>query len=299
MAITFKQLRAFVAVAHETTLTAASERLFLTKPAVSLALAELERQCGQRLFDRHNNRLYLNEQGRRMLPLADELLQRGDDLEQLFTHQQALTGQLRIGASYTIGHQVLPYLLRDFRRDSGHRQQQVTIANSTAICTALERFELDIGMIEGRTEHDALMITPWCVDRMLIAAAHDHPLAGLGRIPLDALDHQEWVLREQGSGTREQFMRFVAPRLEHWHVTLEFNSAEAIINATAAGLGLTCVSELEAHHALRDGRLVEIDVPLVMRRRFSLVTHKEKYQSPLMQRFLAFCLDQPIGDQRG
>lgn len=290
MAITFRQLQVFIAVARERTLTAAAATLFLTKPAVSIALSELEKQCGRTLFDRHRNRLHLNDQGRRLLPMADELLARSDAIERLFGND-ALGGHLHIGASYTIGHQLLPILLRDFRFESGHRDQRVTIANSAAICRALESFELDIGMIEGRVADERFHVLPWRHDRMLVAASPDHPLARQERVEIvDLIDH-DWLLREPGSGTREQFMRFIAPRLPQWRLGLEINSAEAIINAAAVGLGLTCVSMLEARHAMRDGRLVEIELDIEMTREFSLVLHRDKYRSPLIERFVAFCQD--------
>ena len=125
---------------------------------------------------------------------------------------------------------------------------------------------------------------------MLVAASRDHPLAAApGPVAVERLAEYGWLLREPGSGTREQFMRFIAPRLPQWELSLEINSAEAIINAAAAGLGLTCLSALEARHALRDGRLVEIDLDLDMTREFSLVLHRDKYRSPLIERFVEFC----------
>lgn len=297
--VTFRQLEVFVAVARERTLTMAAQRLSLSKPAVSIALGELEKQCGRALFDRHRNRLYLNDHGRRLLPLADELLARGDVISQLFD-DAALGGHLHIGASYTIGHQLLPWLLRAFREQTGHRQQQVTIANSAAICHSLESFDLDLGMIEGRIADERFDVIPWRHDRMLVAASADHPLAGRQSVEIGELDKYEWLLREPGSGTREQFMRFIAPHLPQWRLGLEINSAEAIINAAAMGLGLTCLSELEARHALRDGRLVEIDLGRDMIREFSLVLHRNKYRSPLIERFLECCRlygdDRPVGE---
>ncbi|WP_233350240.1 LysR substrate-binding domain-containing protein [Kushneria phosphatilytica] len=288
MAITLRQLRVFVTIVHEGSLTAAAQSLHLTKPAVSAALAELEKRYGHRVFDRHHNRLFINDLGRQLLPLADELLGRAATVEQLFDRNTQLSGQLRIGASYTIGHQLLPALLQGFRRLTGHTDQQVTIVNSATIGEALNAFELDIGMVEGRIDHAPLMARPWRHDRMLVAAAPDHPLVGRVATVTD-LEHQQWVLREPGSGTREQFMHFLAARLEHWQTALELNATEAIINATAAGMGLTCVSELEARHALADGRLRELGIDLAMPRQFHLITHRDKYISPLLARFLEFC----------
>ncbi|WP_158773472.1 LysR family transcriptional regulator [Cobetia sp. L2A1] len=289
MSVTFRQLRVFVTVARQRTLTAAAEQLFLTTPAVSMALGELERQYGQTLFDRHRNRLYLNDYGRQLLPLADELLTRSHDIDHFFDTSQ-ISGTLHIGASYTIGHQVLPRLLSEFRRAFGHEQQKITIANSTTICRSLESFDLDVGLIEGRIVDERFTIVPWCHDRMLIAVAANHPLADRSNVEIEELSSYSWLLREQGSGTREQFMRFVAPHLPQWKLGLEINSAEAIINAAAVGLGITCVSELEAYRALKDGRLREISIGIEMHREFSMVLHNNKYCSPLMQAFFDFCL---------
>ncbi|ANF56813.1 LysR substrate-binding domain-containing protein [Halotalea alkalilenta] len=300
MKIAPRQLSIFVAIASEGSITAAAERLYLTKPAVSMALSELERQLGHVLFDRHKNRLYINDLGKRLLPMADELLARHREVEALFSSDgDVLRGQLRIGASHTIGNQLLPWLLRDFRDATGHRDQRVSLANSRDVCAALERFELDIGLIEGEAQSGELEVIDWCRDRLLVVAGHDHPLASWeqeGPLPVSALEGQAWVLREQGSGTREQFMRALSTRLERWEASLELNSAEAIINATAAGLGLTCVSEREASHALRDGRLVELEIMLedgsrlVIERLFHLLVHRDKYRSALVKRFIEFCL---------
>ncbi|WP_025733621.1 LysR substrate-binding domain-containing protein [Carnimonas nigrificans] len=303
MKIAPRQLSIFVAIASEGGITAAAERLHLTTPAVSMALSELERQLGHALFDRYKNRLYINAFGRRLLPMADELLARHDEIEGLFTSEgDSLRGELKIGASHTIGNQLLPWMLRDFRRATGHSEQSVLLANSRDVCEALKRFELDIGLIESAAESAELESVEWCSDRLIVVAGCDHPLAALlaatepqRRLPLAALEEQQWVLREEGSGTREQFIRALTPRLRHWSAALELNSAEAIINATAAGLGLTCVSEREARHALADGRVVALPIvqedgePFVIERNFRIVVHKAKYRSTLIERFIDFC----------
>ncbi|MEF1292050.1 LysR family transcriptional regulator, partial [Vibrio sp. M260118] len=114
--ISLKQLRVFISITQHDTLTSAAEALFLSKAAVSMALSEMEKQIGHSLFDRVNNRLILNQEGQKLLPLADELIERAQDIAQLFDNDQTLSGELRVGASDTIGNQVAPYLLSDFRR---------------------------------------------------------------------------------------------------------------------------------------------------------------------------------------
>lgn len=290
MSITLRQLQVFVRIVQEGSITAAAERLHLTKPAVSTALAELEKRCGHPLFDRQNNRLYLNDLGHRLLPMADELLQRSDDIETLFTADLAnSTAALRLGASFTIGHQLIPWLLRDYRQEVGQQRQTVHIGNTRQISEQLAAFELDLGLIEGEPELDCIATEVWTSDRMLIAASPDHPLAGQEKCPPQTLSGRSWVLREAGSGSRNLFMYRLAPHIDRWQTALELNATEAIINATAAGLGLSCISELEARHALKDGRLVEIAVDLDLRRQFHLAWHRQKYRSPALKGFIDYC----------
>ncbi|PSW12584.1 LysR family transcriptional regulator [Photobacterium sanctipauli] len=289
MNIALRQLKVFVTVAQELTITAAAEKLFLSKPAVSMALSELEKQLDHKLFDRNNNRLLINEQGKRLLPLADELLARSQAIEQLFDQEGPVTGKLKIGSSDTVGNQVTPFLLRDFRLDSGHNDQSLYISNTAQICHMLGEFELDIGLVEGKVQQEDLVVQPWLGDEMVVACHPEHPLAKMKQLRLSDLEQSQWILREPGSGTREFFLSRISPRLELWHQAFELNNTEAIINCVAAGLGITCLSRRAAEHALNDGRLVLLELPLNMQRQYWLLYHKEKYQSPLLKLFIAFC----------
>ncbi|EGA67272.1 LysR family transcriptional regulator [Vibrio brasiliensis] len=287
--ISLKQLKVFIAITQHDTLTAASEALFLSKAAVSMALSELEKQIGHSLFDRVNNRLILNQEGQKLLPLADEIIERAQGIEQLFDNNQALSGQLRIGASDTIGNQIAPYLLSDFRRETSHLSQSLFISNSALICEKLVDYELDLALIEGKTLHPQLISTQFSDDEMCVVCAPNHPLARQSNVTVGELENSDWILREPGSGSREFFLRVIAPRIEQWQESFQLNTTEALINSVSAGLGLGCLSKLAAEPALHDGRVVELKLPLDMKRRFWLLVHKEKYQSPLLKAFIEYC----------
>lgn len=287
--ISLKQLKVFIAITQHDTLTAASEALFLSKAAVSMALSELEKQIGHSLFDRVNNRLILNQEGQKLLPLADEIIERAQGIEQLFDNNQALSGQLRIGASDTIGNQIAPYLLSDFRRETSHLSQSLFISNSALICEKLVDYELDLALIEGKTLHPQLISTQFSDDEMCVVCAPDHTLARQSNVTVGELENSDWILREPGSGSREFFLRVIAPRIEQWQESFQLNTTEALINSVSAGLGLGCLSKLAAEPALHDGRVVELKLPLDMKRRFWLLVHKEKYQSPLLKAFIEYC----------
>ena len=114
-----RQLEVFVQVALHGSVRAAAERLYLTQPAASMALAEMERQLDAPVFARERGRLRLNARGRELLPLAQELLERHAEFSRRGSEgSAALAGELRIGASNTVGNYRVGELLGAFVR--GH-----------------------------------------------------------------------------------------------------------------------------------------------------------------------------------
>lgn len=195
--ISLKQLQVFSSIARHGNLGLAAAELFLSKGALSQALAELERQLGQPLFDRVHPRLQLNDQGRQLQPLAEEILSRITDIEHLFDEQGAPSGTLRLGASQTIGNYLLPKLLAL----QPELQAKVRISNTHNLCGMLLRFELDMALIEGENFHPNLVTQDWLRDEMLIVAHPDHPLVshtltGQQPLTLAQLAYLDWVLRE-------------------------------------------------------------------------------------------------------
>jgi DNA-binding transcriptional LysR family regulator len=288
MNITLKQLQVFICITQEKTITAAALKLFLSKPAVSMALAELEKQLGHKLFERKNNRLLINELGKQLLPLADEQIMRSKEIERLFNQPNELNGKLRIGASNTVGNHVLPRLLSDFRKHSKHLQQSLLIDNSTSISHKIKDYELDLGLVEANVIDPEIQSTRWLKDEMVIVCHSHHWLSKKQNVTLRDLENQAWIVREAGSGTRNYFLKQIGENLNHYHISFTLNTTEAIINCTAEGLGIACISKLAARHALKDKRLVAIDLDLEMHRDYWIIWHKEKYQSPLLKQFIEF-----------
>ncbi|MPY22982.1 LysR family transcriptional regulator [Shewanella psychropiezotolerans] len=288
MNITLKQLKVFATVARNTNLSLAAEKLYLSKPAVSISLKELEKQLNRELFDRLPNSLRLNSNGEKLLPLADELLARAKLLDSLFDNAE-LTGEIKIGCSKAIGNHVLPELLAGFRQLTGHTNQRVEILNSEDVCRKLANFELDIGLIEADIPREGQVHLPWWQDRMCLIAATNHPLSQQASQSYGDLGGQDWILRELGSGSRDVFTQCLAPHLSQWNMTLELNDSEAIINAVSTGLGLACVSELTAKWALDDKRVKELPLDVVIAHPLFITYQEHKYKTPLFEAFFKYC----------
>ena len=288
MNITLKQLQVFICITQEKTITAAAEKLFLSKPAVSMSLSELEKQLGNPLFERKNNRLFINDRGKQLLPLADEQIERSKLISTLFTDSHQLNGRLAIGASNTLGNHLLPFLLADFRKQFNQHNQSLLIENSQAICDQIKDYELDIGLVEANLFDSKLSAVKWLQDEMVIVCHTDHPLTEKKYLNIEDLEDQQWILREHGSGTRAFFLNQIGRKLSNYDISLELKSTEAIINSTSAGLGLSCISKVAARHALADKRLKQLTLNIDMHRDYWLIWHKDRYQSPLLKTFIDF-----------
>jgi DNA-binding transcriptional LysR family regulator len=298
MRFTLRQMQAFVAVAGCENVSRAAEGLSLSQSATSAALAELESQFDQQLFDRHGKRLRLNEQGRLLLPHAVELLDRAEEIDALLRGERGL-GSLRVGATLTIGNYLLPLIVTDFLRQHPESRVKLQVHNTATIASMLLRHEIDLGLVEGQVVDAELETSHWVDDELVVFCAPMHPLAGRARVRFEEIAHQPWILRERGSGTRETLDQ----ALRHWPgglvPRLELEHTEAVKRAVESGLGLGCLSRLALRDAFRRGSLVALETPeLDLRRHFSFVWHRGKYHSAAIRRFLDDCRALTAGAKR-
>ena len=290
MHITLRQLEIFRAVALNRNVTAAAERLHISQPAASMALGELEKQLGF-LFDRQQgHRMVLNERGRVLLPMANEVLTRSAEIEQHFTGKtDYLEGMLTVNASSTIGNNLMPSLIGHFNRDFPGIQISLSIDNTGIIADRLLSFEIDIGFVEGICLHPDIETIEWRKDELLIIAGANHPLAGRESLQLRDLENEPWILREEGSGTRSLFDELIASRLGSPRIGMSLNRSEAVKQAVRAGLGVACLSRLAADIDLRRGDLVVLPVSdLVLERYFYIAIHRKKFRGRMLQRFIDY-----------
>ena len=295
MRLTLRQLEIFVAVARAGSTIAAAERIALSQSATSAALNELESLLGTQLFNRVGGRLILNEHGRSMLARARLALDAAQGIERDFGGEDgAPAPQLAIAASTTTGNYVLPKLIAAYRRREDARFA-LEIGNTQRVARAVVTFEADLGFIEGPTTEQELELVPWMKDELVVVCSPRHPLARARRkLSFADLGEATWLLREPGSGTREVVEAALLPRLHRLQTAVDLGSAEAIKQAAAEGLGITCLSRFTVADQVKLGRLVVLRTALPkLQRTFYLVRHERRFVTPTLQRFLDFCLAYP------
>ncbi|MGB6241860.1 MAG: LysR family transcriptional regulator [Castellaniella sp.] len=285
--LSIRQLEIFDAVAATGSVRRAAEQLHLTQPAVSMALAELERQLGSTLFDRERGRLHLNAQGAEQLPLAREILERLQDMQRRHPDTQGkLTGALRVGASNTVGNYLVGELLGPIVAQHPMVALHLTVDNTRAIADMLLDHTIDIACVEGPVHHARLETLPWRSDALVVCAAPSHPLAQRTRLKAQDFAGAPWILRERGSATRalsEQALTALPPG----RILLELGQIEAIKQAVIAGLGIACLPYAATLDAVATGRLRVLRTPFLnLDRRLSIVLHRSRYRGTLIEAFL-------------
>ncbi len=294
MPVTLRQLEIFSSVVKYGSFSEAAKELKLSQPAVSMSVSQFETILGERVFDRVDRSLLLNDRGRAILPLAVELCSRANEIEIGSGSRPAeYVGSIKVGASSTIGNYLLPVILGGFVKHYSKVNVCLNSGNTEQALEDLSSFKIDIAFIEGISVSPVLQALPWREDRLVIVAPPNHPLVKHPPENLhDLLDNPDWILRERGSGTRTIFENALSDHLHRLKVYLELGHTEAIKSAVAGGLGISCLSIIAVKSMLEHGDLVEVDVPFLdLKRRLYIVIHRDKYRSRLMNTFLRFCED--------
>ncbi|WP_428036738.1 LysR family transcriptional regulator [Amphritea sp.] len=286
MNLSLRQLRIFEATARLGRLTAAADEQALSQSAASQALKELESALGYRLFSRNSRELVITDIGRDILPRVRDILINVDSLKTPYS--SGVSGPFRVAASVTIASYLFPWLMAEFVERFPQVEPDLQIANTRGVIERLEKGQAHIGLIEGPASHAQLQIIPWKGDQLQVFCNPAHPLAQSGRVNVEQMAGQRWILREQGSGTREVFDRALQKVDGRVVTVMALNRQEAIKQSVKAGLGLGCLSQLAIAEELRRGELMVLQTPLELSRQLSVVVQPELCASQLVQAFIDF-----------
>lgn len=252
-------------------------------------MAELEEYYGVRLFDRIGRRLYLTEAGRRMWEYAVHICGLFDDLEKGLRGWDE-QGVLRVGASITIGSQFLPGYVDAFRAAHPGVDVRVWVGPSEQLEEKLLHNTLDVALMEGPVHGSALTAEEYMADTLAVVCAPGRPFTQGQTVPLDAFRVQRFLLREKGSGTREQFDSAAAAAGFTVAPVWESTSTLALVNAATRGLGVAVLPLRMAADALEKGQVAVFRVDgLDLSRKFRLVHHRDKFLTASAREFLALC----------
>ncbi len=287
--MTLDQLRIFLEVAERGHMTRAAEALGMSQSATSAAIATLEASYQTKLFDRVGRRIQLTETGRKFLPEARAVLDRTSMARSVLQELAGLpAGPVAIAASQTIATYWLPKRLAAFHAANPRVRLNVMIRNTHEVENAVVEGEVNIGLVEGPTQHPALIRKQIDRDHIVLVIASDRPplpVNALGQLDLRAIN---WVIREAGSGTRRGLEELAVREgllLDELNIFLVLPSNEAVREAVVAGAGATIISRQVVASAIAAGKLTEIPIELPTRE-YALVYHRDRHAT-LAQQALA------------
>jgi DNA-binding transcriptional LysR family regulator len=261
----------------------------MSQSAASTALKELEHRFGLRLFDRIGKRLQLNEQGIALRSKAAALMAGAFELENSLIGASDI-GELKVGATLTIGNYLAIGIMAAFMKEHPAAKVNLNVENTASIAAKVRNFELDIGLIEGELQEADLDVSYWREDELALFCAPNHPLASHRELQDEDLLSTDWIIREQGSGTRQAFDRAMTGILSNLKLRLELQHTEGIKRAVEAGLGIGCLSKITLEEAFKRGSLVPLACPhRNWTRKFYFILHRQKFLSHGVKSWIEHC----------
>ena len=288
--INLHELNVFVEAAIAQNFSVAARRLYLSQPAVSLHIGNLEKQLGIELFRRNGRSIQLSDAGRVMLPMAQDALRHVKHLEEtMWGLKGVLIGHLSIACSTTVGKYILPHIVAGYRRCYPQARVTINVTSRRSAIDWLIAGRAEIAVVSAKISHSELIYEPFASDRIVLLVSADHPWAdGRVVVPTDLLG-QPFISREESSGTSEVLAEGLAAHgidMGQLEVALTLANAEAIEMSVEAGIGVAFVSRLAAVRGLALGRVVEVPVEgLELRRQIYMAHHQRRAATPLQQAF--------------
>lgn len=281
--MTVRHLKIFIAVADTGKMSQAAEQLYISQPTVSQAIRELEEHYHVQLFERYAKKLYITEAGRHLLGLARVAVEQFDRLEEEMSGE-GMKERLKIGVTRTVGSFLLSRLLQDFRKSCPQTEIYAYVGNTRMLEERLLNAELDLGIVEGRVKSPELVSIPMIEDVLVLACARTHPFAEKEVLDVRDLEGLDFVMREEGSGTRALFEEYLDKNKISIHIRMEASEIDVIRNAILENGCLAVVSSRLLEKEIRSGEVKIFDSrEHAWNRSFSLVYHKNKRFTEGMQ----------------
>ncbi len=283
------QLRLFVAVIDAGSISAGAGAAGLTQPTVSAHIRSLEADVGATLLDRSGRTVRPTAAGeavlrraRKILALAAETL---DEVGRI--SHRPLTGTLHIGVTTTLTARLLPPMLQSFLQENPGVRVELPVTNTSGVVQRVLDGTVCVGFIADAVEQPGLITRRIGSEPQIVIVSGTHPLAGT-RVEPRLLRGSHILVREPGCSTRHHQEDLLA----RWQIpgaqTMEISSTSAIVDAVAAGLGLSCLPAAVAQDALAVGRVAEVHLdPPPPDRPLTLLQRRDRPLSYLEEQFLA------------
>ena len=285
--MTRKHINIFLKVCEcNNNITKTARLLFMTQPAVTMAIQEIEKYYGILLFDRLGKRLYLTEAGNEFRNYALRIARLFDDMEKRF-HNWDNAGILKIGASITIGSQFMPSYVETFSNLTPNIDIRVIIAPTNVLKEKIITNEIDLALVESNIQDTNMIAEEYMDDSMAVITPAKKPFYPGQIMSIDDFKKQRFLLREIGSGTRDSFEHIIKKYDFCIKPVWEGMSTTALVNAVKKGLGISVLPRRMITRDLENGDIYSIQIEnLDFHRKFYITYHKDKRINGILNNFI-------------
>ncbi len=285
--MTLRELEVFYNLSINTHVSAVAREMNLSQSAVSLSIKSLENKVGRPLFDRIGKRLILNENGRLFKDQTYGHFLALKDANSIF-RGDGVGGLLRIASSKTIGGFIIPKIIFDFLIKYPNVSFKKDITNSLNIIHMVANGDIDMGFVETEFDRDEIIKETFAKDRLIVVSS-DKSLSN-GEVFIDTLFDKKWIIREEGSGTKDIFLQGLKNIKKKLPIFMESNEFDEIktllLNSRDT---LSCLSEYVVKDEIKRGELFEVKLRnLNFKRNLYVIYHKNKHHSMLFKTFKDF-----------
>ncbi|MDU0114079.1 MAG: DNA-binding transcriptional LysR family regulator [Psychrosphaera sp.] len=291
---TIRQLQLVQALARYQSLSVVAEKLHISQPSVSIQLKNLSDLLGLPVYQMLGRQLTLTDAGKAVLNSANQIFQTLDNLKtDIDNLQGVVTGTLSISV-VTTAQYFLPLLLAAFAKHYPHVDVKLEIANRDKVHARLADKLDDFYLFGQMPQNVEVVETPFLDNELVVVAPERHELTLVPNISLARLSHYPFLLREEGSGTREATLELFNKHGFELHEKMTIASGEAIKQAVAAGLGLSILSKHSLDFGIMPGLKILKVEHFPIRSKWRLVQNASRQPTLLAKAFQQFMLDNGV-----
>lgn len=289
-----ERLKTFLAVVRCGSLTHAAKELYVSQPAVTLQIHKLESEYNETLFYRRERGVELTPAGKILYEYAKRINRLYDEAsEELGTLSGKMKGTLRVGATLTIGEYVLPSIMGKFKTQYPQVDILLEVENTQKIVELVASGLFDCGLVEGPFYNGMIRTEKLSSDELVIVCSPKHPLSEVDNISFEEILHEQFIMREPGSGTRKVFEDALTQAgydVTKLKTLMQLGSTQAIKALVSQNLGLSVLSQWTVKEELKKGTLSRIKVSDInLQRSFNFIFKRDSRLSLITRRFVLAC----------
>ena len=285
-----RKLEIFYRTAKCLNMSQVAKDMYISQPSISQCISEIESEVDAKLFDRIGKKLYLTHEGQIFYEYTRRILNIYEEGINVIRSSKSNKGKLVIGASTTIGTYIMPYIIHKFNQKEKDIEISMIIDNKQNIEELILNNKVDIAFIEGTVNSKEIILKDIWTDELVFISSINHEWNGKKYLDIEDLKNNKFIIREDGSGTRERFEDFLENKDIKFDSYIELSNLEAILNYVKLNIGVSCLPYMsvlseENSKSINVYRLKDHNI----NRSLYSAIHKDKYISKPIECFMEFC----------